>query len=96
MLSRYDLSTTDRKRNATYEVIQQVALAGLQRGGFFQKAAFYGETCLRIFHGLRRYSEDLDFSLLAPDPSFRIEDYFPSVVSEFKSLGRGGGHNQES
>ncbi len=88
MLSHYDLSTTDNKRNAKYEVIQQVALAGLYRGGFFEKAAFYGGTCLRIMHGLRRYSEDLDFSLLAPDPAFHIEDYFPAVVSEFKALGR--------
>lgn len=88
MLSRYDLSTTDSKRNATYEVLQQVTLAGLYRGGFFEKAAFYGGTCLRIFHGLKRYSEDLDFSLLAPDPEFNIENYFPAVVSEFKALGR--------
>ncbi len=88
MLSRYDLSTTDSKRNATYEVLQQVTLAGLYRGGFFEKAAFYGGTCLRIFHGLKRYSEDLDFSLLAPDPAFNIEIYFPAVVSEFKALGR--------
>ena len=88
MLSHYDLSTTDSKRNATYEVLQQVTLAGLYRGGFFEKAAFYGGTCLRIFHGLKRYSEDLDFSLLAPDPAFNIEIYFPAVVSEFKALGR--------
>lgn len=88
MLSAYDTSTDVAKRNATYEVMQQVALAGLQRGGFFEKAAFYGGTCLRIFHGLGRYSEDMDFTLLKEDPSFNIENYFPAIIAEFKALGR--------
>ncbi len=88
MLSTYDRSTTVAKRNAMYEVMQQIALAGLQRGGFFEKAAFYGGTCLRIFHGLGRYSEDMDFSLLKEDPSFNIENYFPAIIAEFKAAGR--------
>lgn len=88
MLSAYDTSTPMAKRNALYEVMQQVALAGLHRGGFFEKAAFYGGTCLRIFHGLGRYSEDMDFSLLKEDTSFHIENYFPAIIAEFKALGR--------
>jgi len=75
-------------RNATHEVMQQIALAGLARGGFFEKAAFYGGTCLRLLHGMRRFSEDMDFSLLEPDPDFRFEDYFPAVVEEFKMAGK--------
>ena len=88
MLSSYDTGTTAAKRNAVFEVMQQVTLAGLYRGGFFNKAAFYGGTCLRIFHGLQRFSEDLDFSLIAEDPTFSIEDYFPAIIEEFKLLGR--------
>lgn len=88
MLSRYDISSTDAHRNALFEVTQQVVLAGLQRGGFFEKAAFYGGTCLRIFHGLHRFSEDLDFSLLAPDDTFDLKDYFPVLIAEFNNLGR--------
>jgi predicted nucleotidyltransferase component of viral defense system len=88
MLSVYDTSTTLAKRNAMLEVMQQVSLAGLQRGGFFEKAAFYGGTCLRIFHGLGRYSEDMDFTLLQEDASFNIENYFPTIIGEFKALGR--------
>ena len=65
MLSRYDLTTEQQKRNAIFEVNQQVILAGLYAGGFFESAAFYGGTCLRIFHGLQRFSEDMDFSLLS-------------------------------
>ncbi|MCM1519472.1 MAG: nucleotidyl transferase AbiEii/AbiGii toxin family protein [Lachnoclostridium sp.] len=88
MLSTYDTSTTVAKRNAMYEVMQQIALLGLQRGAFFEKAAFYGGTCLRIFHGLGRYSEDMHFSLLREDPSFNIENYFPAIIAEFKAAGR--------
>ena len=69
MLSAYDLSTDQAKRNATFEVNQQIILAGLYQGGFFEKAAFYGGTCLRIFHGLNRFSEDMDFSLLNKNDS---------------------------
>lgn len=54
MMAAYDLSTTQHQRNATFEVNQQIILAGLYHGGFFDVAAFYGGTCLRIFHGLQR------------------------------------------
>lgn len=88
MLSAYPVRTSDDKRNAVYEVMQQVILAGLYRGGFFKEAAFYGGTCLRIFHGLKRFSEDMDFSLLKKDPEFSLEKYFPAITEECRSLGR--------
>lgn len=88
MLSRYDLLTRDDERNAKHEVMQQIALAGLYRSQFFDKAAFYGGTCLRIFHDLQRFSEDMDFSLLKKDEAFSIENYFDSIENEFKALGR--------
>jgi predicted nucleotidyltransferase component of viral defense system len=67
--------------------MQEITLAGLFRGGFFNKAAFYGGTCLRIFYGLDRFSEDLDFSLMKPEPDFKLEPYFNSVIAEFAALG---------
>lgn len=73
--------------SALREIMQEITLAGLSRTNFFEKAAFYGGTALRIFYGLDRYSEDLDFSLLTPDPTFSIEPYFPAILDEFKSLG---------
>ncbi|MCL2434910.1 MAG: nucleotidyl transferase AbiEii/AbiGii toxin family protein [Lentimicrobiaceae bacterium] len=88
MLSRYEIKTKDDKTNATHEVMQQIALAGLYRGGFFDKAAFYGGTCLRIFYGMQRFSEDMDFSLLQADENFRLENYFDAIISEFQSMGR--------
>lgn len=87
MLSRYPRETEAEETNALREVMQEIALAGLQRAGFFEKAAFYGGTCLRIFHGLPRYSEDLDFSLLAPDKDFRLSPYFDKLIDEFAALG---------
>lgn len=88
MLSAYDLSTEQAKRNATFEVNQQIILAGLSRSGFFDCAAFYGGTCLRIFHGLDRFSEDMDFSLLAPNNNYDFEKYFPAITDEFAIVGR--------
>lgn len=88
MLSAYDQSTEQSRRNATYEVSQQIALAGLSDGGFFNKAAFYGGTCLRIFHGLNRFSEDMDFTLLSPDNSFCFENYFQPIIDQFLMVGR--------
>ena len=88
MLSAYDLSTDQSKRNATFEVNQQIILAGLYQGGFFEKAAFYGGTCLRIFHGLNRFSEDMDFSLLNKDESFDFSQYFQPIIDEFDAIGR--------
>jgi len=87
MLSKYEISSEDEALNALKEIYQEIALLGLYRGGFFQKAVFYGGTALRILYGLDRFSEDLDFSLLEKNPEFDIEYYFPFVVDEFEALG---------
>lgn len=88
MLSKYPIVSDQDRCNAIYEVMQQITLAGLYRGGFFNKAAFYGGTCLRIFHHLDRFSEDMDFSLLSTDEPFKLEEFFPAIIEEFKTLGR--------
>ena len=88
MLSRYEIITNDDYTNALHEVMQQIAIAGLYRGGFFEHAAFYGGTCLRIFYKLDRFSEDVDFSLLQPNKEFKLEDYFQPIINEFTALGR--------
>jgi len=87
-LSRYEIHNAKEKHNALYEITQQVVLAGLHRGGFFDRAAFYGGTCLRLFHHLPRFSEDMDFSLLTPDEGFVFENYFQPIIDEFAHLGR--------
>jgi predicted nucleotidyltransferase component of viral defense system len=88
MIEQHTIAGDNDRKNALYEVMQQVVLSGLYRGGFFKEAAFYGGTCLRIFHGLRRYSEDMDFSLLAKNQDFTLEPYFPAIIEEARLLGR--------
>ena len=88
MLSAYSVTTEQERCNAIFEVNHQVILAGLYNGGFFDVAAFYGGTCLRIFHGLQRFSEDMDFSLLAPDDKFDFTKYFQPIIDEFAIVGR--------
>jgi len=87
MLDRYKCRTADEYRNALKEIIQEIALCGLSRGGFFKNAAFYGGTALRMFHNLDRFSEDLDFSLIVPDDVFDIGTYLPYVRDELGSYG---------
>lgn len=86
-LESYHPSNKDEAGQALREIMQEIALAGLQRAGFFEKAAFYGGTALRIFYGLDRFSEDLDFSLLNQDQNFSLDNYLSAVTAEFASQG---------
>lgn len=87
MLSTYNCQTTGDYENALKEIIQEVALLGLWRSKFFEHAAFYGGSALRILHGLERFSEDLDFSLLAPDDDFLLSPYLRAVAAELEGFG---------
>ncbi|MBQ9827292.1 MAG: nucleotidyl transferase AbiEii/AbiGii toxin family protein [Lachnospiraceae bacterium] len=87
MLKAYDADDLYGRENAVKEIIQEIVLCGLSRAGFFRKAAFYGGTALRIFYGLDRFSEDLDFSLQAEDSSFDLKEYFPVLGKEVRSFG---------
>lgn len=87
MLGKYDVYNVNEQKNAVKETMQEIVLCGLSRAGFFKKAAFYGGTALRIFYGLDRFSEDLDFSLMTADPDFRLADYFPILEKEVASFG---------
>ena len=86
-IEEYTPQNEEEKLSALREIMQEITLAGLSRTDFFEKAAFYGGSALRIFYGLDRYSEDLDFSLIEPDPNYSLETYFNAVLDEFKSLG---------
>ena len=87
MLNRYTCQTRDDYVNALREILQEIALLGLWRSKFFEHAAFYGGTALRVLHGLDRYSEDLDFSLLEPDESFSLGAYGEALKREIASFG---------
>ncbi|MCP4155862.1 MAG: nucleotidyl transferase AbiEii/AbiGii toxin family protein, partial [bacterium] len=87
LLENYPLDTIDDYESAVKEVIQQLALLGLWRSKFYEHAAFYGGTALRLFYGLRRFSEDLDFSLLERDPDFNFEPHLKAIEKEIESFG---------
>jgi len=87
MINKYDSKTIEDKKNAIKEVLQEVVLAGLSKTDFFTKAAFYGGTALRIFYGMDRFSEDLDFTLLVADDTFDMSKYFKPISDVVNSLG---------
>lgn len=87
MVEEYNPQNVYEKKNAIKEVMQEIILYGLSRAGFFKEAAFYGGTALRIFYGLDRFSEDLDFSLIMTNEKFSLDDYFSCLKKEVQSFG---------
>ena len=87
MLSKYEIKNINDEINALKEIIQEIVLSGLSRGGFFNEAAFYGGTALRIFYNLDRFSEDLDFALITPNKKFDLSKYFIYIEKELKAYG---------
>lgn len=87
MLDRYRCRSLDDYGRALREIIQEVALLGLWRSKFFEHAAFYGGTALRILYGLDRFSEDLDFSLLEPSKSFDLGRFSAALEEEVRAFG---------
>ena len=87
MLDRYQPQTLADHENALKEIVQELALLGLWRAKFFEHAAFYGGTALRMFHSLPRFSEDIDFSLLQPDRGFDTAPCLEAVRKELAAFG---------
>ena len=87
MLEKYEINNEQDEINAMKEIIQEIVLSGLSRGRFFDEAAFYDGTALRIFYGLDRFSEDLDFALIKPNTNFDLSKYFTFIENEVKSYG---------
>lgn len=87
MLAKYQCATADEYVRALREILQEIALLGLWRSKFFEHAAFYGGTALRILYGLDRFSEDLDFSLLNADPDFTLDSYRIHLEQELAAFG---------
>ncbi len=86
-ITEYNPKNEEEILDALREIMQEITLAALSRTDFVEKAGFYGGTALRIFYGLDRFSEDLDFSLMEVDEAFTLEPYFSAIHTEFESLG---------
>lgn len=88
-IQEYNPGNEDDILQAMREIMQEITLAALSRTDFFEQVGFYGGTALRIFHGLERFSEDLDFSLIKSNDAFTLDPYFSAIQNEFESLGIG-------
>lgn len=86
-LASYDCKTEIEEQQALREITQEVVLAALGRGDFFKHALFQGGTCLRIFHGLNRFSEDMDFILRRPDADFMLKEHTKYLKDELAAYG---------
>ncbi len=86
-LASYNCQTALEEQQALREITQEVALAALGRGEFFKHALFQGGTCLRVFYGLNRFSEDLDFILREPNPRFELKDMLRDLRDELSAYG---------
>ena len=87
MLARYQARRLEDYVRALREILQEIALLGLWRSKFFEHAAFYGGTALRILHGIDRFSDDLDFSLIRPSSRFALSRYSAALQTEIRSFG---------
>lgn len=87
LVERFAPQSLDEYDTALKKIIQRICLLGLWRAKFFEYAAFYGGTALRLLYGLDRFSEDLDFSLLSPQPQFRLQPYFQAVHRDLQAFG---------
>jgi len=86
-LAAYACKSTLEEEQTLREITQEIILAGLGRTDFFGRAGFQGGTCLRIFHSLSRFSEDMDFALDAPDPTFQLSPYLDRLRQELTAYG---------
>ncbi len=87
LLAQYKLAAEEDWENALKEIIQHLALLGLWRSKFYEHAAFYGGTALRIFHASRRFSEDIDFSLLMKNANFKLSPHLSAIRDELEAFG---------
>ena len=82
-LTQYNCKSEQEEEQAIKEIMQEIALFSLSKNGFFKHVAFQGGTCLRIFHLLSRFSEDLDFALMKTDLTFDLSKYLSALQKEF-------------
>jgi predicted nucleotidyltransferase component of viral defense system len=86
-LTSYHAHDALEEELAIKEILQEVALYSLWRGGFFEVAAFQDGTSLRILHKLPRFSEDLDFILKQPDTTFDWSRYLHPLLTGLTEFG---------
>jgi hypothetical protein len=72
--------------NRLREYLQLLVLRSLHECEAFRPLAFVGGTALRLLHGLPRFSEDLDFSLVSAD-GYAGRDWMAKVKRDLALAG---------
>lgn len=73
--------------NLVREYIQTYFLYIIYRKKYYQDMVFTGGTALRFVHKIRRFSEDIDFSLSARVKQIDFSAMMQDVLQEFKQAG---------
>lgn len=73
--------------NHAREYLQARMLLLLQRAGAMIPLAFQGGTALRFLYGLRRFSEDLDFSLEKKGKGYDLKEYMRIIQRDLTHEG---------
>ena len=79
---------TDRGQalNTLREYLQALVLRSFYESEAFRCLAFVGGTALRFLHGVPRFSEDLDFSLVSPE-GYAGKDWMAKVKRDLALAG---------
>ena len=86
-LDSYHCQSNLEEEHAIREITQEAMLAALGRTDFFKQALFQGGTCLRIFYGVNRFSEDMDFLLKEPNQDYALQPHLHAVSEELQAYG---------
>lgn len=86
-LDEYEVTSSEDRKHALREILQEITLYSLSVNGFFKRAAFYGGTELRLMNALPRFSEDLDFVLTEPSDEFSWSNFSSSLVQTCSNYG---------
>lgn len=81
-----EVPSAEGKYNLLREYLQALALKCVEEKRYIRDIAFVGGTALRFLFDLRRFSEDLDFSLIRKD-AFEFKALLADLARSFEGWG---------
>jgi predicted nucleotidyltransferase component of viral defense system len=86
-LSRHPQLPEPARWNLCREVLQTLVLKSIFASPAGRSLVFQGGTCLRLCHQLKRYSEDLDFSLIEKTPGYSFQKLHQAILRDLARQG---------
>jgi len=81
-----DIPDRETRIHLTREFLQLLILKIIYDKDYFNNLAFVGGTALRFLYGLRRFSEDLDFSLINKN-GYKFDNFLEKITYELGKYG---------